>query len=1143
MFSLALSAQQWVKSSLNNQSNPQISQFHQMQKDFYEYWEPFNVQNGKYLNDKGELVKAAGWKQFKRWEWYMKSHSNLKTGEVRIDEKWLTRSSYTSESTSADQSQWTSLGPSNSRGGYAGVGRINTVAFHPTDLNTFWVGTPAGGLWKTTDNGQNWSALTDNLEAIGVSNVIIPSNYETSKTLYISTGDRNGFDTRSSGIYKSTDDGVTWNKTALSFAVATRSMVYHILLDPNNDQHLIASTTAGLKETKDGGSTWTDLGATGETIKYLEFQPGSNSVLFAVADTKFYKSTDGGVSWVEKLTMPGVNSRITVTSANSNYIYIVNANSELKKIYRSTDAGETFSEMLDGGTLNLLGYEADGSDLTAGQGWYDLTIEASPVDANIVFVGGINTWKTVDGGANWTLANHWVGNGGAQEVHADKHEIVFRSNGDMFEANDGGLYITSDGTNFINNSNGVINSQIYKVDASPSQIIIGLQDNGSKYNNGTAWLDVNGGDGMQCIIDPSNNQIQYSSSQNGSISRTNDAWVSTFVTVSDNIGDGKQKGAWVTPYFLDPNDASTLFVAYDEIWKSTDRGDSFTKISSFGVGLFLVEMAIAQSNSSYIYAYDGLFLYATKDGGATWVNSINNEITLPDTDLVTDIEIDHKDPEKIWVSFGNYDNQRVFQSNDAGKTWTDISQGLPPVPTLDLIQRDDYNGVQLYAGTDIGVYVKNDGNDWELFSNGLPNVMVTDFEIRYNKENANESKLIAVTYGRGTWISQVAPDNLPSDINLTASTIDENNEVGAVVAEFSTVGNPSETYTYSITNDDQAKEHFNTDGNRLVASKVFDFESNKVFNLTIKTCDSGERCYQELIAININDVNEAPTALDIDNLEITENNESKSLIGSFSVQDEDANDSYTLQFEGDNNDNGNFTIENDQLFSAISFDYEASTTQTVSVKVEDAAGLSLTKSFTITIINEIETKIDAPTTVNFENTPLDWMSEQTIEIVNSGETDLNLSINSTNQVFEISESNLSLSIGETKTITVKFKPTDVQTYEGNLALEDGAFNNTIVLVGNGAIITSADNGVITKQDVLVYPNPASEQLTIDLSPFGPVKPRIGFYDTDGKRLYYLAEPQQDEVVIDVSNMTDGMYLLRLDSEDQALIKKVLIKKQ
>lgn len=1235
--STTLNGQKWRKSSTNFNDSNESPSFFELQKEFYDYWESFNVEKGRYINEKGELVKAAGWKQFKRWEWYMNSHINQLSGRIEMPLEFIRRSSVNqSESNNDIYSNWTSLGPNSSDGGYAGVGRINTVAFHPTDLNTFWVGTPGGGLWKTTDNGQSWASFTDELEAIGVSNVIIPSNYETTKTIYISTGDRNGFDTKSSGIYKSTDDGKTWSKAGISFTTSSFSMVYHMLLDPQDDNHLIAATSVGLKETKNGATSWTDLGATAETLKYLEFQPGSVTTMYAVGSSKFYKSTDGGATWTEKLSMPGGHARITVTAADPNRIYIVSADSELKKIYRSNDAGETFSEMLDGATKNLLGYKADGSDLTEGQGWYDLTIEASPKDADVVFVGGVNTWKTTDGGTNWVLANHWVGNGGVQTVHADKHEIVFRSNGDMFEANDGGLYISSDGTTFVNNSNGIVNSQIYKLDVSPTQVITGLQDNGSKLFNGTTWKDVNGGDGMQCIIDPTNNQIQYSSSQNGSISKTTDAWESTFFAVSENIGDGTLKGAWVTPYALDPNDNKTLFVAYDEIWKSTDQGETFTKISSFGVGQYMQEMAIAQSNSNYIYVYDQVGFYVTKDGGTTWDTSIQ----LPDTDLVTDIEVDVKDPEKIWISFGNYDKNRVFQSVDAGKNWTDISQGLPEVPTLDLIQRDDHTGLQLYAGTDIGVYVKNDDADWELFSKGLPNIIVNDFDIRYDANNSNDGKLVAVTYGRGTWISPLYPDlKVPRDINLSATSINENNQADAVVAELSTLGNANQTYTYSLVGDGTDKAAFKISANKLLAAQAFNFETKSSYSIRIKTCDTNNQCYEKDFTITVLDINEAPATLELSASNIAENQEVGVVIGDLSTTDEDANETHSYSFETGGADNASFALDANKLKSAVSFDFEVKSSfniklsvcdsknaclvkdfvitidnvneaptditldnlvieennedgatvgnlsvtdvdiddthtyslvgsgndnsffsidsnilkaqpldfenkenLTVLIQVEDAGALSIQKEFTITVTNVIESKISGPPTISFDDTPLDWMSEETVDITNSGETVLSLSIAASNNAFEVLTTSLDLEIGETKQVNLRFKPTQTQVYEAALSFKQDNFTAEIPLRGTGAIITDINNGQNQLKDVVVYPNPASDLITIDLSTFSSERPDVKLISPEGSELVHIQKPVTDKVEVNTSTYPSGVYIVLLQLKDQALTKKVIIKK-
>jgi hypothetical protein len=185
---------------------------------FDTYWQEYNVVNGYYIDKKGKKQKAAYWKQFNRWFYDMEKRVNHETGAFPTTSsaeqyaKWLKSHP---QNTSGNQgimsgplyaSSWTSVGPSSSAGGYYGTGRLNCVSFHPSDNNTFWVGSPSGGLWVTTNGGTNWTALTDGNAVLGVSDIGIPGDFTTSNTIYIATGDRDGGSMWSLGGGQSNDN-------------------------------------------------------------------------------------------------------------------------------------------------------------------------------------------------------------------------------------------------------------------------------------------------------------------------------------------------------------------------------------------------------------------------------------------------------------------------------------------------------------------------------------------------------------------------------------------------------------------------------------------------------------------------------------------------------------------------------------------------------------------------------------------------------------------------------------------------------------------------------------------------------------------------------------------------------------------------
>jgi photosystem II stability/assembly factor-like uncharacterized protein len=732
--------------------------FFDYQKAFYDYWEPFNLERGRYIDENGQSRKASGWKQFKRWEWDMETQVNSKTGKFpehsayEVYKAWLKNNSNTKNQTA----NWQSLGPNSSGGGYAGVGRINAVSFHPEDVNTYWIGAPAGGLWYTGDNGNSWECLTDGNAVLGVSDIVIPSDYVVTNTIYIATGDRNAWDNRSVGVLKSTDSGSTWQTTDLSFSLADNRMVTRLLLNPDDDQSIIAATSAGVFVTENGGSVWTNQLSDISFID-MEYKPGDFHTLYgSTKDGEIYQSSDAGATWNEVLSLNAGRTELAVSPNDSSVVYaLVGANNNgLYGVYKSIDSGETFEQVFDGNTKNLLGWSSVGDD-SGGQAWYDLSIAASPVNADILLVGGVNTWSSLNGGKSWSLVNHWWGDN-AQDVHADKHMLKFRANGDLFECNDGGIYLSENLGNsgsWTDKTNGMTISQMYRLGVSqtlPSEVITGLQDNGSKVLYESKWYDVKGGDGMECIIDYTDNTIQYATVYYGQISRTLNHWTSSKNIQPEDAGDG----AWVTPYIMHPNNSDTLYAGYADIWRTTDQGDSWLKLSNINSNQKFRSLAIAPSNPVVIYAAEPPKIWKTENGGGSWINISSG---LP-SENITYIAVKERDPQTVWLTLGGYNADAVYESSDGGATWTNISDGLPEIPANSIVyNRQEYKTDHLYLGTELGVYFKQDDEPWTLYNDGLPNVKIAELEIYYDDAAPENSKLRAATYGRGLWETELVP--------------------------------------------------------------------------------------------------------------------------------------------------------------------------------------------------------------------------------------------------------------------------------------------------------------------------------------------------------------------------------------------------
>lgn len=775
------------------------SSLHAIQDAVNNYWDNKNIKLG-YIDVNGSKSKVPNWKLFKRYEYYWEQRVNPQTGEFPSTNSISEYEKYKSGINSLQKindftSSWSNLGTNSSTGGYAGIGRINCIAFHPTDINTFWVGSPSGGIWKTTTGGNSWTILNDDQPVLGVSDIAV--DYNNPDIIYIATGDRDGgsmwslggdqaADNVSVGVLKSTDGGLIWNTTGLTFPVSDDKKLTRLLIHPSNPLILFASvwdgnsTNSGIWKSTDGGTTW--VKKTSNLWMDMEFKPGDPTIMYASSygygSTYFNRSTNSGESWsLSSIAASGRRGELAVTSADPNVVYLLCANSAggVYGIYKSTNSGVSFNPVNSGSPAGMLGYYTDGSGGNGGQGSYDWCIAADPSNANIVFIGGVTTWKSTDGGSTFIANNNWTSYSGynisgVPVVHADKHVLVFRNSSALFEGNDGGIYKTTDGgTSWSDLSNGMVISQIYRLSVSQTNsnvVITGLQDNGSKLYNTGFWDDVTGGDGMECIVDPSTTQYMYATYVSGTIYRSTNSGFSFPTTISENIPGGQPAGAWVTPYIIDPNNTATLFAGYDQVWKTTNRGTTWTSASQqLSAGTKLRSLAIAPSNSNTLYAADLTNMWKTTDGGNTnWTS-----ITLPTTSSsVTYIAVKSDDPNTVWITYGGYnDGSKIFQSTNGGNSWVNISAGLPNLPVMCVIQYKDITDRNvLFVGTDVGVYIKDGSNNWASYSNGLPNVVVTELDIQYGTTD----RLRAATFGRGLWETEIT-EPVPVELSsFTAST-------------------------------------------------------------------------------------------------------------------------------------------------------------------------------------------------------------------------------------------------------------------------------------------------------------------------------------------------------------------------------------
>ncbi|HET7818475.1 MAG TPA: T9SS type A sorting domain-containing protein [Bacteroidia bacterium] len=755
-FSLIASSQE------SGTANENTSEFLKMQYNF-----------DAWAKDK-DLSKEKGWKWYKRWEEQAKKYTNANgslIGELEYF-KEATQVATTKElqiRQGSAATSWIPAGPFVTPGS---VGRINTITFHPTNPNIFWVGVAQGGVWKTTNGGSSYIPLTDNLPITRISDIAIDELHPD--TMYVSLCDyeyigvalhldgRKRNTHYGMGIYKTTDGGNSWSPTGLSFNQTDfdGSLIRRSFVSTTNSNNLVAAGTSGIWKSANGGTNWTKVLDT--LIWDIERDPVNKNTLYAsggyVGTLKegyacVMKSTDFGNTWTmlntgipPKGTVQRIELAISKTDPNYVYALCCDMNSGFHGVYRSIDGGTNWTKRAT--TPNILDWGSGTS--SGGQGSYDLTIIVDPVDKNKIYTGGVYIWGSSDGGSTFKQVT--------TNIHADQHMLAYNPlNQKTYMCNDGGLYATGqmqisslNATSWTRMNNSLQIPSYYKVatcKTKPGYLLAGAQDNGTIYYNGTTWSNAGGGDGMDCTIDDSNPQSIIVSSQFGSFEKSTNGGQS-----SNAMNVTSESGEWTTPILRDPTTNATLYAGYENLHKSTNGGTSWSPISTMG-GTAITAIAVSPQNSKYIYItkrVDGSTMknakvFITSNGGTSWTNITAG---LPDSLYFTSVTVADNDVNTAWVTCsGFWSGIKVFKTTNAGISWTNVSGNLPNIPVNCIIHQNGSTNNTLFIGTDIGVYTIDDNlSSWQLFSTGLPNVIVCDLEIHYASKT-----MYAATFGRGIW--------------------------------------------------------------------------------------------------------------------------------------------------------------------------------------------------------------------------------------------------------------------------------------------------------------------------------------------------------------------------------------------------------
>lgn len=686
--------------------------------------------------------------------------------------------SYTDALSAAHQSNWASKPRDGNKGfsapwtleGPGNIGaRINTVEIHPNNPNVIYIGYSHGGVWKTTNAGQTWAPVFDAQSYLSIGDIEIdPSN----GIVYVGTGDPNisGYPFIGDGLWCSLNEGATWQNIGLE----DQRIISKIVLNPQFPNTLYVGTMGlpferdnnrGLYKTTSIGASWQQKLFISDAAGIIDLvqSPFDPNTLYAAAwdrirnnqesvvsgeNARIWKTIDGGNTWT-KLggglpEDPYSRIGLAIDPFNENHLFAsyVNTSLEFAGLYETFDGGETWNQ----NPCNGLQY-----GFQSNFAWYFGQVRINPYNAQDVWLLGVESWRSTDGGETWHL-----GAGFDQGVHADHHDLAFIDHQTYLLATDGGLYRSTDNAVSWEKIENIPTTQFYRVAYNPHQpdsYYGGAQDNGTNVGNAAnldSWLPVFGGDGFQAVFHPLDPNIYYYEFQNGSIYGTADGQFFDQATFGIDENDRRH---WDMQYAISNHDADVMYTGTYRIYQSYGHLPFWTPISEdLTDGVVFGERfhTITTLNESPL---DPDLLYVGTTDANVWrgnpasQNWVNISAGLPDR-YVSSVKASPYESNRVFVSHTGYKSNdftpRIHRSDDQGANWTPISGDLPNLAVNDLVILPGHQDSVIFAATDGGVYgTTNGGQHWERLGTGIPIVPVYSLGI-----NPSQRTLMAGTYAR-----------------------------------------------------------------------------------------------------------------------------------------------------------------------------------------------------------------------------------------------------------------------------------------------------------------------------------------------------------------------------------------------------------
>jgi len=724
---------------------------------------------------------------------------------------------------------WTPIGPSNQGG------RTRALLIDPNTPATMFAGGVDGGVWKSTDGGGNWSTTTDlqmsNLAVVSLA--FLPGN---TNTIFAGTGEGVGnFDAiRGAGIFKSTDGGANWSQLA-STNTADFHYTAQILVSPRKPQRMWAATRTGIFRSLDGGTSWTIVpGAApsnGCTDMVMQVRRTTGFVFASCGRTTgqgaIYRALDADASSfasIMSLTGQG-RSSLAIAPSNESIVYVMSSQRNagggpgqfgLHGVYRSLANGNPGSFttqrqgnvafastaakinqlLLSNPVFALLTECGFGTSQFLNQGWYDNVIAVDPVDPNKVWAGGIDLWRSDNGGVDWGTASYWWFDKGVDPEygHADQHAIVFHPNYNgstnkvMFVGSDGGISRTDNAlapvnttiaslcgspvpssTAWIDRNLNYQTTQFYDGVAYPNGLTYfgGLQDNGTMRgaSASTSWTVLAGGDGGYVAVDTkgdndASNDVLFLENTGNSLQKSTNGGLSFSDANSGITGAGF---LFIAPFTMNLGNKQQIWTGGFDPWFTTNQAGAWTRATGAGgtCGLGAISAIAAHpldGNRVLLGMSDGCYHYnhtALTPVAGIWPGG--------GTIAAGFISWAAWDPNNIntgYITVSRFGGDNVYKTVDGGVTWSPIvglgATALPQIPALTIVV-NPANSNQVFVGTDLGVFTSIDGGaNWYRENTGFANVSVESLKI-------NETapyKLFAFTHGRGAWVTPIT-DSLP----------------------------------------------------------------------------------------------------------------------------------------------------------------------------------------------------------------------------------------------------------------------------------------------------------------------------------------------------------------------------------------------